>query len=689
MRESLVRGILFSAVGPLLLASENLGEYWPGDIVILLFLTSFVALSVTVLRRSLLGYVGEVRGSALDLTVLGAMAWPFMIAYDLAPILPASRMLRIRSIVLLTVFVSAVFIFWILAKQGPSRRFLQAVTAAATFLSISSIARITIGEYQLRKFLVTSATARQLLRWDADSAVRSLNLKNRPDVFVLILDAYAGDSLLRSDYGVDHRELRDSLAAMGFERSQSYRSNYSRTFASVSSFLNFSQIAQVEAEPIGATQHAGFLTYLITNNRTTRIFQALGYDVHWMPAPFFGGRRLSPAGVTVHRPWRSAYFSSWNDSYLVSTWLKRTWTPGVVAASLGYGTNFADASDSILALMPRLVSRQRPVFAFGHLFATHEPYVYTDSCQVNPTAVAREANVRAYAASVRCLDVRLIAAFRQIIRATKGEAVIVAIGDHAPPRSANPDQDLHPDNATLASRFDAGAYFYLPPSLRPKFQVPEGAVRVIPAVLRAAFGAEIPVSPNDLYFSSSRPDPIYHFVRVQNWESGDTLGRPLTSERVPPRHLTTLGPEPSASLSPPALPTTPDSPPHPSPAPDQSKAATPSPPPPTAATPARHHHTAPAHTAQPSPAPTSPQHTAHLPLQQHAADPPARAASSIAFSHSPATPHTSRRHTPRRIIQRPINQRLTLLAIIERRPPDKQITHRRYQQPLRTQHLAQ
>jgi hypothetical protein len=61
----------------------------------------------------------------------------------------------------------------------------------------------------------------------------------------------------------------------------------------------------------------------------------------------------------------------------------------------------------------------------------------------------------------------------------------------------------------------------------------------------------------------------------------------------------------------------------------------------------------------------------------------------ISMLTAPATPDTSRRHTPRCVIQRPINHRLTLLTIIERRPPDKQITHRRYQQPLRTQHLAQ
>jgi hypothetical protein len=387
------------------------------------------------------------------------------------------------------------------------------VVVAASLLAFSTGVRVIVEEVRLQRSLSSGALARELRSWDADSAVATFDLSTRPDVYLFILDSYAGDSLLAAEFGVEHDALRQTLDSLGFAEASRYRSNYTRTFASLASMLNFAQVAPVATEPIARTQHSGYLHALISDNRTVRVFRAAGYDVHWYPAPFFAGRALPPRVADVHRPQVSAFRRYWLYSFLATSWFESVWTPGVLLTNIGYRLDPGIADASAIHELPRLFENPRSTLAIVHLFGTHDPLMLDVNCERKVDAEVRLGHRGAYASAVRCMDAALLRLWRNIIARSSGPIIIAAVGDHAPslppgaPRGPVPQG---PDSS--AYRFDAGAYFYATPTLSRRIAVPSSGVEVVPAILRAAFGARIDSLLPSRYHSRSRPYSIYEFV---------------------------------------------------------------------------------------------------------------------------------------------------------------------------------
>ena len=514
---SILRCWLLAIAGALTLASNSLGEYWIGDVGLLLGVIAALASATVALRRFTFPTLVGARAAGVDLVLTGMQTIPFLAVHEIGSSLPSWAALRGRTVVLATLFAGAGLIWRAMRRPEPPVRAVLITTVMAGVVACSATWRLVAGETALHRAMETSTTHRKLRTWDADSAIHEATLVNKPDIFILLLDAYAGDSLLTADYGIDRRAFRDSLSTMGFMPAERYVSNYSRTFASISSMLNFSRVDQVEREGVANLQHSGFLQSLISDSRSMRYLEAAGYDLHWIPAPLFGGRRLPDPDAAVHRFRLDPLMGLWTDSDLIATWLLRVWTPGAILAGQGYRPDLSGARDYALALLPKLVDDGRPSAAVVHIYATHEPLAYDTSCAVDPSAVAHLGQRLAYAAAVRCLDQAMLATFRLVLARASNRTIIVAVGDHAP-SSLHYDESTVPlesiPNSVLQARHDAAGFFYVPSRLRNGFAIPRSAVNVMPAVLNAAFNAQIPYEQDVMFYLRPRPFSIHHFTDV-------------------------------------------------------------------------------------------------------------------------------------------------------------------------------
>jgi hypothetical protein len=283
--------------------------------------------------------------------------------------------------------------------------------------------------------------------------------------------------------------------------------------------LNFAQVASIATEPIGGTQDPGFLYSLIADARTSRLLRAAGYEIHWTP-----GARVSPVaiprdGIIAHPFAADPLRAAWVRSDLFAQWVRST-TPGVLwyHSTGAVPSLFTEARDQALAPLPP--SSGRPRFVYRHLMATHDPLAASAACEAGVAPGAgTDARDRDYAAAVRCLDAALLRFFRATIAATHGDVVIIAVGDHSPYLGA--DEERATDVAAVPraiarARFDAGAFVYLPPSIRAGFQAPGSSVNLMPAVLQALWGVALPRSPDDHYYSMAPPHPIYRFRRMED-----------------------------------------------------------------------------------------------------------------------------------------------------------------------------
>jgi hypothetical protein len=512
-----LRAAVFAAIGPLTLAAASPGAYWIGDLMPLLAMTTAMSVGVVVLRRLIAAPLDPAAGSAIDLVVIGALTLPFLVVLELSTGAPPESVPRVRVVLAITVLVALALIIAILRSRTLQSRAVAIVTTAAIVSVGWSSARIARHEILLRRDLAQSPTAQRFRSWDADSAVRTWTKSSRPNVFLVILDAYGSDSLLQAKYGINHRALRGELAALGFTEPSAFSSNYSRTFASVSSMLNFDHVFQIERESVGGTQHAGFLHALIRDNRTVRMFRAAGYTVHWMPAPLFAGRRLPPADAVVHQIGGSPFARLWMNSILIHTWLQKVSTLGILAQALGYRFDLSPAFISGMELLPALAANSTPTLAIVHVFAVHGPLLYDRTCGVHPAGMEQYGEAAAYANAVGCLDAAMVRVFRTIIARAGDHSIIVAVGDHGPQVKSFAGEKWPsastPVNLAKAP-FEAASFVYLPPSIRSEYTAPRTMVNLIPSLLQAIFGARMGRRPDDLFFSKPPPDQIYHFAPV-------------------------------------------------------------------------------------------------------------------------------------------------------------------------------
>jgi hypothetical protein len=512
---AVVKGSIVAAIGPLVMAGRSLGEWWIGDLPLLLLCSSATALAVSLCRHLFLPTIERERGIAVDMILVGALSLPFLLANEVNALWPGQHSLRIRETLALTAVIVILLLHRVLRASRPPRRSLSVAVIAASLLAITAAVQVAGAEARVRSALSSGALARELRSWNADSAVATLDLSVRPDVYLFILDSYAGDSLLTAEFGVQHGALRGTLDSLGFAKAESYRSNYARTFASVASLLNFAQVASVSGEPVARTQHAGYMHSLISDNRTVRLFQAAGYDIHWYPAPFFAGRALPPRHVEVHRPRVSALRQYWLYSFLATSWFQSVWAPGVVLTNLGYRLDPGITDSAALHDLPRIVTDPRPTLAVVHLFGTHDPLMFDTGCQRRADAERSQGHRGAYASAVRCMDVALLQVWRTILTRSTGPVIIAAVGDHAPTVVPKyPSRQLAKGSDSSAYRFDAGAFFYATPILPWSFAAPSSGVEVVPAILRAAFGARMDSLAPIRFQSRSRPFPIHEFVPI-------------------------------------------------------------------------------------------------------------------------------------------------------------------------------
>lgn len=101
--------------------------------------------------------------------------------------------------------------------------------------------------------------------------------KNAPDVYYIILDAYAGLNTLKQFYGYDNRSFIDYLARKGFYVATDSRSNYVSTILSLSASLNMKYLNWL-TDAVGKNSEDTTIPYqMIHDSTVVNNFKSLGY----------------------------------------------------------------------------------------------------------------------------------------------------------------------------------------------------------------------------------------------------------------------------------------------------------------------------------------------------------------------------------------------------------------------------
>ena len=272
-----------------------------------------------------------------------------------------------------------------------------------------------------------------------------------PDVYVIIMDAYERDDVLREFHGYDNSPFLNSLEDLGFYVAYGSLSNYRHTELSLSSLLNMEYI-QDFPERFGTRPNQQWdIVQLINHSRVRRELECLGYVTvafetghfwtEWNDADYYLHRTAGALGGGALAGKISRLESMFLET-TVARGLIDGWTvsqegspPAPLDFLVDYRERILFAFDQ-LAVVPSLPS---PKLVFVHILSPHPPMVFgpqgepvseADFETASPGPARDSPLLQAYADQVTYLNTRLLQNLRIILAEPGRTPIILLMGDH-------------------------------------------------------------------------------------------------------------------------------------------------------------------------------------------------------------------------------------------------------------------
>ncbi len=401
-------------------------------------------------------------------------------------------------------------VIWIWRLRSNLRTLNQALNWIASAAVIFPL--LQIGSYTARSISVDNLppSDAQLIQ-----GLKRPDLAAAPDIYYIILDAYARDDTLSADHNFDNKPFLNELEELGFYIARCSQSNYSQTQLSLASSLNMDYLQSLGGPYTpGNTSRLG-VDDLIQHSALRQILEALGYETiafetgfkytQWEDADIY----LSPSANPLEK---MQIGGGLNDFEVM---LLRT----------SAGLLLADGATLVPKILvpdfnnPRRVHRERilfdlkqlalipeipgPKLVFAHLVTPHPPYVFGPNGEF--TDYDLEAR-QGYIDQIKYINSRLIPLMQEIIYRSPIPPIIILQGDHGAIHSP-PAERLNILNA-----------YYLPGSADQSLYEKISPVNTFRVVLNSYFGGQYPILDDISYFSVYKTP--YDFTIIPNTRPG-------------------------------------------------------------------------------------------------------------------------------------------------------------------------
>jgi hypothetical protein len=342
-------------------------------------------------------------------------------------------------------------------------------------------------------------------------------VRDRPDIYYIVLDGYGSSEVLREIFAVDDRPFREGLERRGFYLAADSHANYLRTVHSILSSLSMGYVMPNARKYARAANDYAPLVSALRANAVMDLVRRNGYEVHRIESGY--------AGTEITQ--RTHYVASAGSlSEFESTLLNLTPIPTLLAS-----TPIGDQYEAhrrriafILDELPRLAIEPSPKFVFAHIVSPHPPFVFdADGGAVeNPLPFdfldgrhfierrSRAEYIQGYAGQARFIAARILETIDGIRAMSEKPPVIVLQGDHGPGSSFDHER-LGATNIRERA-FILNAYL-LPDSEPREALYPEiTPVNTFRLILGHYLGADLPLRPDrSFYCPESAP---YEFTEV-------------------------------------------------------------------------------------------------------------------------------------------------------------------------------
>ncbi len=391
---------------------------------------------------------------------------------------------------------------------------------ASDFLNVFSVALLLMVAANWVSSRVSDAPSyRAAAQWDEAERMplpAVPRAARRPNIYYIILDAYARSDILKTRYDLDNSAFVAALKARGFYVADQSRSNYGQTALSLASSLNSVYLDDLVGQVGPASLNRVPLAEMIAHSRVARRLRDQGYRVTAFSTGF---------PLTEMREADRYLAPSWNLTGYTNTFINTTPLPLLLRLPM-MKTQYEAHREQILYTLDHLADAAEgdaPTFVFAHLVVPHPPFVFGPKGEPidserrfdfidgsSLTALtSTEAYTRGYRDQVKFISPQIVSAIDRVLARSAEPPIIILQGDHGPGSNLNwqsmQDTDLSERMSILNAYLLPGReYGDLYPSITP--------VNTFRVVLDRYMGTHEGRLKDESYFSQG--DRPYAFVDV-------------------------------------------------------------------------------------------------------------------------------------------------------------------------------
>ncbi|HEX7844802.1 MAG TPA: sulfatase-like hydrolase/transferase [Chitinophagaceae bacterium] len=255
---------------------------------------------------------------------------------------------------------------------------------------------------------------------------------SKPDIYMIITDGYAGDTVLKSYFNYDNSAFKSSLQQRGFHVINNPRSNYNFTVYTIASMFSMDYIQNMDKHKMVTQQDIYLTRDIIKKNNFTEFLYSNGYTIE-------NNSFMSPGG-TENRI-RLYYFPPKRGLFTSQTFVNR------FTRNIGYHFPFysdlyyryiknEEYNNRLMDSLTRKAAAtksEHPRFIFSHLIMPHHPYYYDSLGNRNPYVDSRrdvEDGKKDYIQYLTYCNKRLLDLVDTIISSSQKPPIIILMSDH-------------------------------------------------------------------------------------------------------------------------------------------------------------------------------------------------------------------------------------------------------------------
>jgi hypothetical protein len=334
----------------------------------------------------------------------------------------------------------------IVAVWWAARR-LRDVSNVSSALLIIGVVALAFPLVQTALFEVRLASSASSVRQPGtgEAHLQYTRGKQPPDIYYIILDAYAREDMLVKDISYDNASFLAQLGELGFYVADCSQSNYAQTELSLGSSLNFDYLSSLGDHFISGNTDRSDLWPLIKHGRVRQELEKLGYTIVAFETGYYW-TQLEDADVYLSS---STFTMSMAESFeginsFEVMWLETTGgliladglnkLPKAIAPDLHYpNRRHRQRVEYDLSQLKNLpLSVQSPKFVFVHMVIPHDPFVFGPNGEwvTYPKDIDPETYKIAYRDQVIYLNSRLIPLLKSILDDSSTPPIIILQADH-------------------------------------------------------------------------------------------------------------------------------------------------------------------------------------------------------------------------------------------------------------------